>query len=149
MNTATMNRVEAGAAINKVRDEAEKIKSDATRHFPEAASPGDFHRQGDIYITLIGGVPAGAKRVAKPQTQLAPGNTQGSRHCLSTLEGVAVFELDKATELDGPIVQVVGTEVTVTHPEHGDVVLPGNGRCYGVTYQRDLDQDERERRVLD
>lgn len=147
MTTATAEN--AGTAINRVRDDAERIKSDATQRFPEAASPGDFHRQGDIYITLLQGVPAGATRVEKPALQLAPGTTQGSRHCLDTLDGVEVHRLAKPGEFDGPVLQISGKEATITHPEHGDVVLPGEGRCYGITYQRDLDAEERERRVLD
>ena len=84
MTTQVVNDVQSVSEI------AERIKSDAKQNFPEAASVGDFCRQGDIYITLLAGVPANVIRDEKPGKQLAPGNTQGSRHCLSRMTGVTV-----------------------------------------------------------
>lgn len=100
--------------------------------FPEAASVGDYWRQGDIYLTRLKSVPHGAKP-CKTLAQLAPGTTRGSRHCLSDTESVEMFTLQTATALDGPVVKVV-REVTVEHPEHSHVVLPPG--VYHVTYQR-------------
>lgn len=138
----------AGEAIRTIQTDAEKIKSDERQEFSAAASPGDRFRQGDLYITLLPQVPASAKRVSPTRLQLAEGTTQGSRHCLDSAAGVEMFELEKPGQLDGPIFRLQETR-TITHPEHGDVMLPGDGRCYGVTYQRDLDAEERERRVAD
>jgi len=136
----------AKSAVTQIQRQAEKIKSDETQRFPEAASVGDSWRQGDVYVTLLAGVPVGAEKLQSPPRQLAEGTTQGSRHCLDSLDGVTAYRLPNPGMLDGPIL-VLEQERTVTHPEHGDVVLPPG--CYGISYQRSLDADERERRVAD
>lgn len=46
----------------------------------------------------------------------------------------------------GPILRVAKT-ATVTHPEHGDWVLPSG--AYQITFQRTVDQARRVARVLD
>jgi len=93
-------------------------------------------------------LPATRKTIS--DRQLAPGTTQGSRH---VLEGECeVFSASAAdvmpliakamhpattelhAELMGPVFRTLG-EVTVTHPEHGDRVLP-TGECFAVVYQR-------------
>lgn len=147
MKSATIDRAScADDALSRIQQQAERIKSDAKQQFPDAASIGDSWRQGDIYITRLNGVPAGSARVEKPDRQLAPGNTQGSRHCLQSLRCVKVFRVPNAGMLDGPVLDI-GEANTITHPEHGDVALqPG---VYGISYQRDLDAEDRERRVLD
>jgi hypothetical protein len=141
--TATMT---VDKAIKQIQSQAESIKNDAPQTFPEAASPGDTFRQGDIYITLLDRVPDGAVKIMHPLKQLAPGTTQGSRHCLDSMAGVKMFRLAAPTQLDGPVI-VTTKPRTITHPEHGDVALPAG--CYGIRYQRDLDAEERERRVQD
>lgn len=132
--------------VRSVSETAERIKSDAKQKFPEAASVGDFVRQGDVYITLLGSVPPGAIRDDKPLLQLAPGNTQGSRHCLSSLNSTTVYRLQNPTPYDGPILEVK-RPVTITHPEHGHWRLPAG--CYGISYQRTEDSEGLIRRVLD
>ena len=128
----------------RIRDDAEKIKSNKTQRFPEAANDGDYWRQGDVYITYRDKLPPLAKADAKPNAQLAPGSTQGSRHILDSLDGVTMYQIDDASALQGPVLKV-DTERTVTHPEHGNVVLPPG--CYEITYQRAY--AEELRRVLD
>lgn len=123
----------ATKALKAVQESAEKIKNDAPQRFPEAASVGDVFRQGDVYVELLGAVPSRAKRDPQPQAQLAPGTTQGSRHVLDSLEGVTMYRLASPTVLDGPILDLA-TERTVTHPEHGNVILPPG--VYGISYQR-------------
>ena len=140
MTTQVLNDVQSVAEI------AERIKSDAKQKFPEAASVGDFVRQGDCYFTLLAGVPTGATVEKNPSKQLAPGTTQGSRHCLSRLTGVTVYRLKNPTAYGGPVLQV-DKSVTITHPEHGNWVLPPG--CYGVGYQRTEDSEGRIRRVQD
>jgi hypothetical protein len=141
-----MKTMTAEKALTKIQNQAERIKSDETQRFPEAASVGDTHRQGDVYITLLAAVPDVAKRETKPAAQLAPGTTQGSRHILDSMDGVAMYRLPNPGMLDGPIVEC-RKERTITHPEHGDVILPPG--VYQISYQRDLDAEDRERRVLD
>ena len=132
--------------ITVVISTAEKIKNDELQRFPEAASVGDYVRQGDIYIIFLDCVPSDAIRVATPQLQLAPGSSQGSRHCLSTLDGVDIYSLPDPTVYDGPVIRCT-TEVTVTHPEHGNWLLPVG--CYAISYQRTEDDKGRQRRVRD
>jgi hypothetical protein len=123
----------AEKSLANVQRSAETIRNDDPQRFPVAASIGDVWRQGDIYIELLASVPVGTTRKKKPSTQLAPGTTQGSRHILDSIVGVKVYQLGTPTVLDGPILDLA-KERTVTHPEHGDVVLPPG--CYGITYQR-------------
>jgi hypothetical protein len=112
---------------------AEKIKNNAPQRFPEAASAGDVWRQGDIYIEKLDAVPKSFAKVKKPLLQLAPGTTQGSRHLLDSLSGVTVYEKSNATVLEGPALDCT-QERTITHPEHGWVMLPPG--VYGISYQR-------------
>ncbi len=131
-------------SLEKIRSSVEQIKNNETQRFPSAASHGDAFRQGDLYITCLNEVPEGAK--LKPtdyNAQLAPGDTQGSRHCLSH-SNVKMYTLAAPTALEGPVLEVT-EEVTVTHPEHGHVVLPEG--IYGITYQRSY--AEELRRVQD
>jgi hypothetical protein len=150
LNFTTLKGVFMSTQIEKVirgvTETAEEIRNDAEQRFPEAATPGDSWRQGDLYITLLGEVPSGVERSESPSNQLVPGTTQGSRHCLDSLEGVVVYTLPQLTQLDGPIIEC-REEKKITHPEHGNVVLPPG--VYGIHYQRNLDAEERERRVLD
>ena len=132
--------------VAAVSTTAEKIKSDETQRFPEAASVGDFARQGDVFITLIDRVPAGCTLVKKPSAQLAPGNTRGSRHCIQSLRGVKVYQLKEPSAYDGPIIESKN-EMTIDHPEHGNWILPAG--CYAISYQRTEDSEGKTRRVQD
>lgn len=125
--------MDAVATLDAIKASAEKIKCGDLQRFPEAASPGDYFRQGDVYITYLSAVPNDLVAVAKPERQLAPGNTQGSRHILDSLDGVKMFVKPNPTELDGPVLELTKERV-VTHPEHGDVSLPCG--VYATTYQR-------------
>ena len=132
--------------VSRVSSVAESIKSDALQKFPEAASVGDTFRQGDIYITLLSGLPVGCSQIKNPAAQIAPGNTQGSRHCLSSLRGARLYLLPSANVYDGPVLDL-NRKTTIAHPEHGDVVLPPG--CYAISFQRTEDSEGRQRRVQD
>ena len=141
--------------IEQIRQSAEAM--DAAK--PErigSPSIGDCIRQGDVFLVclpaLLDGRPA-------QSTQLAPGDSQGSRHIM-TGECVVVEVADKnklreaikkatgaavPVELIGPMVQCKG-ESTLTHPQHGHKILP-EGTTWAVTYQRAY--GEEVRRVLD
>lgn len=119
--------------IEKAGKAAAKKIGDVVHRFPEAASVGDYWRQGDIYITLLSGIPQNATPQQKPNAQLAPGSTRGSRHCLSTIDGVTIYDTAKADALTGPVIEV-RNECVITHPEHAHVALPPG--VYGITYQR-------------
>lgn len=145
MGDATM--IEANQIVEEVQHRGLEVALTAPKvhHFSNGASPGDAWRQGDVYVTLLDAVPAGTVQI-KAIKQLAPGNTPGSRHCLDAMLGVRAYRLAAPGPLDGPVL-LLTKERTVTHPEHGHVVLPPG--VYAVTYQRNLDVLEREQRVLD
>lgn len=130
----------AAKLYQEVLQSAETIKSGAEIVFPRAASPGDYMRQGDVYITLLDKLPNSAVLVGKPSPQVAEGNTQGARHIMNSLDGVKVFKKSDASVIDGPILDFRGissTETrTLTHPQHGDVVMPcGEGMIFEITFQ--------------
>lgn len=134
----------AEKAFAEVRKQAERIKNDEPATVG-TVSIGDVVRQGDLYLVAIGDLPA--KRTPTGERQLAPGNTQGSRHVLAgecevfTAEPAAIAALVKKSNgviipapLLGPVFRTVG-EVTVEHPEHGHRALPA-GECFATVYQR-------------
>ncbi len=75
------------AKVKAVAGEA--IISDKLQRFPDAAPAGSRVRQGDVYITRLDALPASCAMEANPSAQLAPGTTQGSRHCLKSLRSVS------------------------------------------------------------
>ena len=135
----------AEQTMQQIQARAEEIKRNEPQRFPAAASVGDTFRQGDVYFTLLDVAPADCDEVTG-ELQLAPGTTQGSRHLLDSLDGVTSYRLREPGLLDGPVL-LLTEERTVTHPEHGYAILPAG--TYRVTYQRDLDEEERVRRVQD
>lgn len=130
--TQTVNTASANFA--KVLSSVEEIKNDAPQRFPEAASFGDYMRQGDVYVELLEVVPQNSKKVEEMHAQVVPGNTKGSRHILDSLDGVKMFTKTNPTELDGPIL-LLEKERVLTHPEHGNIILPAD-RVYAITFQR-------------
>ena len=116
--------------LQQVKTDTETIINDKPQRFPDAAAVGDYWRQGDIYITKL--AQCDGEKV-QAEAQLAEGSTQGSRHILDSLDGVVMFKPTNSTVLTGPHFSLT-KERTVTHPQHGDVVLPAG--CYGITYQR-------------
>ena len=132
--------------VTDVIETAKRVAKRSTQHFPVAASPGDAVRQGDVYLTLLASVPTRARKLKTFPLQLAPGNSPGSRHVLDSADGVTAYELENATEFDGPVL-CLACERTVTHPEHGDWMLPEG--IYAVGYQRTQDALDQQRRVQD
>ena len=130
----------ASKILSQIVDSAEKIKCGDVQQFPEAASVGDYFRQGDLYIHKIADVSGKQIDVVR---QLAPGTTKGSRHCLNHTR-VKMYRRHDEDALDGPQIKT-NEAVTIEHPEHGDVVLPPG--CYAITYQRAY--AEELRRVAD
>lgn len=132
-------------ALRKVQVAAEKIRNDKTASVG-TVSLGDVVRQGDVYLVSIGDLPKA--RVPTTNRQLAPGDSQGSRHVLhgecelyaadksevlqmiaKHVSGYAGFD-----ELVGPVFKTLG-DVEVSHPEHGNRILPA-GEVFAVVYQR-------------
>lgn len=136
--------MKASDVLEQVEQAAQaKAKPDPVRYGSMAV--GDFHRQGDVYLRRHNlKTMRGLSRVEKPDLQLAPGDTQGSRHCLDSLDGITLYSRPDATALDGPLI-VAEREFTVLHPEHGNVTLPAGQ--YSIHYQRQY--AEELRRVAD
>ena len=107
---------------------------------------GDYHWQGDVCIVKAAKKPADCKKIKNPSAQLAPGNTQGSRHIISdaTFEFCTFYTHKNQTPLDGPII-VASDKFEVTHPEHGHCTFPAG--IYAVRYQRLYAQELK--RILD
>ncbi len=142
--------------IDAVRKSAEKMHAAATERIA-TASAGDVVRQGDLYLVCLkSSLPGKLLRTR----QLAPGDTQGSRHVAEgdckivdpeskAAVSVAISHLVKGADvpqqLVGPIVECHG-DTTIAHPEHGDRILPA-GSTWGVIYQRAY--AEEVRRVQD
>ena len=164
--TAVLSAKEVFADI---QDYAEKIASNKPQRFPEAASDGDYFRQGDIYITFREGlftakttgrgknkttvtVPHSDWKeveVSKLRLQLAIGDTQGARHVLDNLAGVRQFEKTGGDALQG-LLLLTTEERVLTHPEHGHTILPASvSTCdgkvaydaYEFTFQRMMAQE--------
>lgn len=129
-----MATLTAEKAYLQVASHAENIKNDEHQRV-KTCSPGDSWAQGDLLLVCLESLPRGCEKIADPQqqSQLAPGNTQGSRHVLASSEGVTQYRLSDATPLDGPILEC-RQGITIEHPEHGNVSLPAG--VWGVVYQR-------------
>lgn len=142
--------------ITAIRKSAERMDAAKTAAIG-AASVGDVVRQGDLYLVCLEALPAGGERAPR---QLAPGETQGSRHVAAgecvvhrPASAAAVAQLIKTAcrgaevpaELVGPLVECLG-ETTIEHPEHGHRILPA-GSVWAVVYQRAF--GEEVRRVQD
>lgn len=127
-----MKTLTAEKELTRIQTHAEKIRNDEA-HEIATASPGDMWAQGDIGIVCLASLPAGSVLEKKPSRQLAPGTTQGSRHCIADMSNVRLHRLADPTPLDGPVIEAP-QGCAIEHPEHGNVTLPPG--VYGVIYQR-------------
>lgn len=119
--------------FQKLTQHAGQAIDPRARDLRQTMEPGDAWAQGDMLVRRLAELPPSAEPI-EPKAQLVPGVTQGSRHCLSSLEGVTMFSAYRGGLL-GPIFRV-DRDVTITHPEHGHLLLgPG---VYAIEYQRDL-----------
>lgn len=132
----------------------DKIVAGETITLSEAATNGDYVAQGDMNIVVVRDkVPKGYKKLDKPIQRLVPGddNTVGSKHCLDSTDGVEMYipSTWDETSLDGPFLRLTNG-ATITHPVHGDVVVPSCHTSIQIEYQREWDAEQaRERRARD
>jgi hypothetical protein len=90
-------------------------------------------RQGDVLVVRVEAKPATAKK--QPRCVLALGEVTGHAH---QIKEEAFLYVDS----DGTkYVEVYGSEATLTHEEHGPIVLPGPA-IYRVTQQREYTPEE-------
>lgn len=116
-----------------------RAKPDAVVH--TRMEIGDYYRQGDIYIQRQSAPQV--KLIAGKESQLAPGNSSGSRHVITaaTRRNCQVYSRSGGGALNGPLLECTGP-VEIGHPEHGHVTIPPG--WYAITYQRQL-ADELQR----
>lgn len=148
-------------AIDRVTKHAKKIasgkhetvKPGQPARFTEASTPQDAIWQGDLCLEVVSSITEGFLLLKTPREtdkQLVPGNTQGARHCLDSLSGVAMYRPERwdAESLEGPCL-VLSQERTVLHPTHGAVTIPA-GFIVQCHYQREWDKElQKERRSRD
>jgi hypothetical protein len=131
----------------------ERVKPGMPFRITEAASVGDGVWQGDLGLEIVADVPAEYTLIEKPKDidrQLVPGNTQGAKHCMDSLDGVTLYRPHNwnAESMVGPCL-VLSQERTVLHPTHGPVTIPA-GFTVQCRYQREFDAEQRrERRARD
>lgn len=134
----------------KIANGNDKIQPGQAARLSEAATVNDFARQGDLYLYVVVEIPTGYRRAEKPSRKLVPGNTEGAKHCLDSLDGVELYlpgEWNEET-LAGPCLKLA-KERTVGHPVHGDISIPA-GFTILCGYQREYDAElRRERRNAD
>ena len=151
---SVMHESGAVAALDRVQSVAEQIQNDETA-VVGTVSPGDVIRQGDLYVVCVTGrMPTQAKLTPTNERQLAPGTSQGSRHvlhgecnvatCATPADAEAVIATiakvlhPRPVELFPPLIGPIFTtegQVELTHPEHGNRVLPA-GETFVTVYQR-------------
>lgn len=135
--------------IQRVQERARRIASGQDERvapgqpvrFTEGCVAGDAIAQGDLYLVLMDEVPKDrCVRVEEPSKQLVPGNTEGARHCLDSLDGVEVFRVVDPSIQDGPVLRL-WKERVVLHPVHGNVTLLADTVVHCV-YQREWAKEQ-------
>jgi hypothetical protein len=126
--------------------------------FTAACTAGDAIAQGDLNLVITSGkIPEDYVKVEftgqatdAQHLQLVPGNTQGAKHCLDSLDGVTMWRPAKwdMESLVGPILKLT-KDRTVLHPTHGAVTMLA-GTTVHCRYQREWEKEEaKERRARD
>ena len=129
--------------VTSIRRSLPKIGPGNPFRFSEASSLNDRVWQGDLGITITNTIPADFVKVDKvtnKHLQLVPGNTIGSKHCLTTSVGVELWvpPVFNDESLIGPCIKCL-QDTSIEHPTHGTVTIPA-GFMIQCTYQRNLDQ---------
>lgn len=99
------------------------------------ATKGAWFAQGDLNFTPLLEVPSIAV-TATSVSQLAPGTSRGSRHCIrvADLPYVDFWQLPNPGPLEGLILRF-NAPTTIEHPEHKHHLYPV-GAILAVTFQR-------------
>lgn len=116
--------------------EAAKSIADVIVITPEMiTTPGAWFAQGDVNFTPLFEVPSAAI-AATPVSQLAPGTSRGSRHCIrrADMGHVDFWQLPNPGPLEGLILRF-NAPTTIEHPEHKHHLYPV-GAILAVTFQR-------------
>ena len=162
MKESTMNAETVQHGLELIQESAEKNAYQKPRKV-ETMSIGDYGRQGDIYYTYLGPdnslvkaeLTKGILQVNSDQgSQVFPGTTRGSRHCIANIDECKVYEMKGANALQGPIIEAP-TGFTLTHgdqknkkkDDHATHEVKQEG-WYCFTAQRQFDLEE-IRRIAD
>ncbi len=134
-------------ALNELRKSADAARENIDNSKPVFVEDGSMavghaKRQGDVAVEMIGKLPKRAVKVKRPDNgQVAPGNTKGSRHCVSDVK-VDFYEVDDGDQLSN-ICIVAYERWELKHPEHADYSFPKG------TYRVHHQQNEQFERILD
>ena len=101
--TATVRPFQASSTYASIRASVESIKNDDHATI-ETMSPGDVVRQGDIYIVNVGDHVT-STRAPYPGYQLADGETQGSRHVVTSLVEISEVKMAADSSLKPKLVR--------------------------------------------
>jgi len=128
-----MDMTSAVAVMERIFEFGKNNADDTTKYItPKVGVPV---AQGDVNLWLLPELPKGVEKTfANPQ--LAPGTTQGSRHCIAAehVNHVQFYKLPNPNVLQGNVM-FFEKETRIEHPEHGDHVWPA-GSTVIVTFQR-------------
>jgi hypothetical protein len=137
-------------------NEHESIRPGMPVTIPDSWMINEGVAQGDLIIGIIDEVPSNYSLVKSPTNldkQLVPGNTEGAKHCLDSLDGLKLYHPNNWPQsaeetLNGPII-ITERNVKVVHPKHGPVTIP-SGRTILFQYDKEWDLiQKKERRNLD
>ena len=160
MNAAV---AEMSAESKKVLEDLSRVKgsvkpeqmNDNSPQVLSTVSHGDVIRQGDVYLVCIPQLPEGT---LANSNQLAPGDTQGSRHCMvgpckiydpkdrqevADLINGLVKGAHVVAELVGPVIDAKAGSA-LEHPEHRHFHQKEDCN-WAVVYQRDHAEEVRRR----
>lgn len=121
-----------------ITESCDKVNHDTTRDVTSLMDIGKIIRQGDVYVKRVDTIPEDFT-MATMETQIAKGNTKGSRHILEDDGVIRIFKKSSPAPLEGPAFKST-KEITLTHPEHANFKLPAG--CYISYYQQDFAQEE-------
>ena len=150
--TTVVNETKMTDALTDMRNSLENMDASETVTIG-SPSIGDVVRQGDLYLECIETLPDGEPT---GETQLAIGSTQGANHVITSgyKNGYSIVNVKSHTTnagvevnpvLIGPAFKCV-EECELTHPEHGNKILPA-GTVWQVVFQQAYSDEVR--RVAD
>lgn len=93
-----------------------------------------FKHQGDIPFYPYGGEIKGKKQKHNGSVVLALGEKTGHKHTISTLDH---NDMQAWKQLEGGWIITLKTEGTVTHNQHGTIIVPPG--TYRVGQEREVD----------
>lgn len=152
MNLVTEPSVSLVSSVSTLRDSLESIKN-TDPHDMSNMEAGDEFRQGDLRFIRLSDKQfksLGLHHSRITGTQLAEGDTQGSRHCLDARDDkITLWELREGNRLDGPIIEAKRT-FSILHPEHGHMINIPEGKYACIFQRRQLfNQPEEIQRQVD